>query len=262
MSGPVAIITGAARGIGAACARALAAEGWDLVLVDRATDDTTLPYPLATEADLAGVVADCGRDHAVGVKADVRDQTALDDAVALAVSRFGGLDASLAAAGCIAGAPGWATDDDLWSAMIDINLGGVRRLARASVPALLRRPEPRSGRFVAISSAGGTLGLPLLTAYTAAKHGVNGFIRSLAAELGPLGITANAVAPGSTATAMLDASAAVYGLSDVSEFIVHHQLGRLVQPQEVASLVCWLCGPASAAITGAVLPVDAGMTAG
>jgi NAD(P)-dependent dehydrogenase (short-subunit alcohol dehydrogenase family) len=129
------------------------------------------------------------------------------------------------------------------------------------VPALLQRPRPRHGRFVAVSSAGGTLGLPLLSAYSAAKHGVVGLIKSLAAELGPEGITANAVAPGSTSTAMLDASATIYGLSGTAEFARHHPLERLIEPDEVAALLAWVCGPDSGAITGAVIPVDAGMTA-
>ncbi|GAC1317642.1 MAG: Rv2750 family mycofactocin-dependent SDR oxidoreductase [Acidimicrobiales bacterium] len=259
---PVAIITGAARGIGAATARTLAAAGWRLVLVDRCADDDLLGYPLATTGDLDAVVAECGAATTVGVVADVRDQAGLDGAVRMAVDRFGGLDAALAIAGCIAGDVAWDSADALWDTMIDVNLGGVRRLAKAAVPAMLERPMPRGGRFVAVSSAGGTYGLPLLTAYTAAKHGVHGFVRSLAAELGPKGITANAVAPGSTATAMLDASAAIYGLTDTTEFSVHHQLGRLVAPEEVAALIAWLCTPQSAAVTGAVLPVDAGMTAG
>ena len=87
-----------------------------------------------------------------------------------------------------------------------------------------------------------------------------GFVRSLAAELGPEGITANAVAPGSTNTVMLDASAAVYGI-DPQDFAEHHQLARLVEPGEVAAMLAWVCSPESAAVTGAVLPVDAGMTA-
>jgi SDR family mycofactocin-dependent oxidoreductase len=257
----VAVITGAARGIGAAVAQALAADGWRLVLLDRCADDPALGYPLATRQELDATVAACGDDLAVGVVGDVRDQAALDGAVALAVERFGGLDAAVAAAGCLAGAPAWADDEAVWSAMVGVNLEGVWRLARAAVPALLDRPPPRQGRFVAISSAGGTVGLPLLSAYTAAKAGVHGFVRSLAAELGPEGITANAVAPGATTTAMLDASAAVYGLPDNDEFARHHLLGRMVEPAEVAAMVAWLCGPASAAVTGATLPVDAGMTA-
>jgi NAD(P)-dependent dehydrogenase (short-subunit alcohol dehydrogenase family) len=145
--------------------------------------------------------------------------------------------------------------------MVGVNLEGVWRLARAAVPRMLERPHPREGRFVAVASAGGTLGLPLLSAYSAAKHGVIGFVRSLAAELGPHGVTANAVAPGSTRTAMLDASAAVYGLTDVKEFASHHLLQRLVAPDEVAATIAWVCSPAASGVTGAVIPVDAGMTA-
>ena len=258
-SDPVAVITGAARGIGAATAARLAAAGWRLVLVDRAGDDPALPYRQATRADLDAEARAC---DGIAVVADVRDQPALTRAVGLAVDRFGGLDAAVAVAGGIAGGRvAWETDDAAWAAMLDVNVTGVWRLARAAVPALLQRPTPRQGRFVAVSSAGGTLGLPLLSGYSASKHAVVGFIRSLAAELGPYGVTANAVAPGSTETAMLDASAAVYGLASTEEFAGHHQLGRLVHADEVGALITWLCGPDSAAITGAVLPVDAGMTA-
>jgi len=256
------LVTGAARGIGAATAVRLASDGWRLVLVDRCKDDGALAYPLASEDELQATVARCGGDaQAVAVVADARDQTALDDAVATAVARFGGLDAAVAAAGAVGGGqPSWSTPESTWTAMMSINLAGVWRLATAAVPALLERPRPRQGRFVAVASAGGTRGLPLLAAYSAAKHGVIGFVRSLAAELGPEGITANAVAPGSTSTAMLDASAAVYGI-DPQDFAAHHQLGRLVEPAEVAAMVAWVCSPDSAAVTGAVLPVDAGMTA-
>lgn len=259
----VAVITGAARGIGAETAQRLSAGGWQLVLVDRCADDGALPYPLATAADLRATTAACGggAGRAVSVIGDVRDQVALDRAVALGVERFGGVDAALAVAGGIAGGnPAWETDESVWAAMFGVNVEGVWRLARAAVPALLRQPTPRAGRFIAVSSAGGTLGLPLLSAYSAAKHAVIGLVRSLAAELGPHGITANAVAPGSTQTAMLDASARVYGLDGTVEFSGHHLLGRLVRPGEVAALLAWLCGPESGAITGAVLPVDAGMS--
>ena len=263
MTSRVAVITGAARGIGACTARRLAAHGWRMVLIDRGADDPHLRYSLSSEDQLRSTCAACGGDdQALGVIGDVRDQATVDRAVALAVERFGGVDAALAIAGGIAGGePAWRTDDDVWDTMFGINFDGVRRLVAAAVPAMLERPRPRNGRFIAVSSAGGTLGLPLLASYSAAKHAVIGLVKSLAAELGPEGITANAVAPGSTSTDMLHASAAVYGLASTQEFAAHHQLGRLVEPDEVAALLAWLCGPDSAAITGAVLPVDAGMTA-
>ena len=259
----VAIITGAARGIGAATAMRLASSGWRLVLVDRCQDDPALGYPLATPDDLKGTVEACGGPARVeAVIADVRDQEALDRAVERAVSRFGGLDAALAIAGCIGGGTeAWRTSDELWTTLLAVNLEGAWRLSKAAVPALLQRPQPRQGRFVAVASSGGTVGIYLLAAYSAAKHGVIGLVRSLAAELGPHGITANAVAPGSTTTAMLEASAAVYGLGNPDQFAAQHLLPRLLEPDEPAALIAWLCGPDSSGITGAVLPVDAGMTA-
>lgn len=260
-SGRVALVTGAGRGIGAEIALGLARAGWRLVLVDSCADDPAVAYGMATLSEFEAVVSACGPDSA-GHVADVRDQQGLEDAVALAVDRFGGLDAAVAAAGMIGGGPpAWETGDDLWQAMIDVNLVGVWRLARAAVPALLGRSEPRQGRFVAVASAGALVGLPRLSAYVAAKHAVLGLTRSLAAELGPLGVTANAVAPGSTRTEALRASAAIYELGSPEEFSVHHLDPRLLDPAEVAAAVVWLCGTASSGVNGAVLPVDAGMTA-
>lgn len=258
----VAIVTGAGRGIGAATAHRLAAAGWKLVLFDICADVDELEYSLATEAQLEAVAASCGRDVAIPFVGDVRDQNALDAAVDLATTEFGGLDAAVAVAGCLAGGPpAWETGDDVWRVLLGINLEGVWRLARAAAPALMARPEPRSGRFVAVASTAGVRGLPQLAAYSAAKHGVVGLVKSMAAELAPHGVTANAVAPGSTATEMLQASAALYGLSDTTDFVQHHLLPRLIEPDEVAALISWLCGSESSGVTGAVLPADAGMTA-
>ena len=128
------------------------------------------------------------------------------------------------------------------------------------MPALLARPEPRTGRFVAIASAAGVGGHPAIAAYTAAKHGVIGFVRSLAVELGASGITANAVSPGSTSTEILEASREVYDLHSAGEFAVHHPIGRLLLPDEIASAVAWLCGEEQSGVTGISLAVDGGMT--
>ena len=119
----------------------------------------------------------------------------------------------VAAAGVIAGGvPAWELDEAQEEAILDVNLRGVMIAARVGIPALLKRPEPREGRFIAVASAAATRGLPNLAAYCAAKAGVVGFVRALAVELGRTGITANAVSPGSTRTPILDESARLYGL--------------------------------------------------
>jgi SDR family mycofactocin-dependent oxidoreductase len=257
----VALVTGGARGIGAATVRALAAQGWCVLAVDRAADDPALPYPLATRAELDGVVAGCGAgDRVAGHVADVRDLAALEEAVAEAERRWGGLDAALAVASVIAGgAPQWDVPLEQEQAVLDVDLGGVLNLARAAVPALLRRPQPRRGRFLAVASAAATRGLPLLAAYCAAKAGVAGLVRALAVELGDSGVTANAVSPGSTATALLEESARLYQLPDAQAFAAQQPLRRLVRPEEVAAMLVHLAGPDAGAVTGAVIPVDGGL---
>ena len=127
------------------------------------------------------------------------------------------------------------------------------------MPALLRRPEPRSGRFLAVTSAAATRGVPMIAAYCAAKAGVAGLIRSLGAELGGTGVTANAVSPGSTATAILDESARLYGLADARDFAAQQPARRLIDPAEVAAVLAFLAGPHSSAMTGAVVAVDGGL---
>lgn len=254
----VALVTGAARGIGAATVRALLGEGWSVVAVDRCADDPRLPYALGTRDELDAVVA--GTDSAVAVVADTTDEPALREAVAVAEERFGGLDAAIAAAGVIAGGvPLWQQDGDELLAVLETDLLGVLRLARAAVPALLRRPEPRAGRFVAVASAAATRGLPMLATYCAAKAGVAGAVRALAVELAPYGITANAVSPGSTDTAILAESARLYGLPGAKAFAQQQPIGRLLAPEEVAAALVWLAGRDAGAVTGAVLPVDGGL---
>ncbi len=262
VTGRVAVVTGAGRGIGAATVQALAGAGWSVLAVDLAADDPALPYAMATEAELAAVVAKAnqGADRVVSFVADVRDPTALGTAVAAAEARWGGVDAAIACAGVIAGGvPLWEVPAEQERAVLDIDLGGVLNLARVAIPALLRQPEPRSGRFLAVASAAATRGLPMLAAYCAAKSGVAGLIRALGSELGGTGVTANAVSPGSTDTPILAESARLYDLPDAQTFAAQQPLHRLLDPSEVAAVLAFLASPTSSAMTGAVVPVDGGL---
>jgi SDR family mycofactocin-dependent oxidoreductase len=271
--GRVAVVTGASRGIGSSTVCRLAADGWSVVAVDRASDDPRLPYPLGTESQLAETVARAlaaapagptgpdGGPRVVAKVADTTDEAALAAAVEEAEERFGGVDAMVAVAGVIAGGvPLWEMPADALGAVLGVDLGGPVAAARVGVPAMLRRPEPRSGRFLAVASVAGIRGFPLLTAYGAAKAGVVGLVRGLAIELAGTGITANAIAPGSTDTAMLVESARLYRMADRSAFGGQQVVRRLLDPAEVADVLVWLAGPAGAAITGAVVPVDGGLS--
>jgi SDR family mycofactocin-dependent oxidoreductase len=258
----VALVTGAARGIGAATVLALARRGWAVLAVDLAADDPALPYPMGTKAGLSTVVDGVRRSggRARACVADVRDPEALVAAVAEAEREWGGLDAAVAAAGVIAGGvPAWEVPPGQEQAVLEVNLRGVLNLARAAVPALLRRPPPRSGRFLAVASAAATRGLPMLAAYCAAKAGVAGLIRALAVELGDTGVTANAVSPGSTDTPILTESARLYRLDSAAAFAAQQPVRRLLDPAEVAAVLAFLAGPGSSAMTGVVVPVDGGL---
>ena len=253
---PVALVTGAARGIGAATARGLAGAGWTVVGLDRAQDDPRLPYALGTAAELDRLAA----DGVEVVAADVTDAHALDRVVGQVRDRHGGLDATVAAAGVVAGGvPLWEMPADELDAVLAVDLHGVVATARASIPLMLARRPPRRGRFIAVASAAATRGLPLLCAYCAAKAGVTGLIRGLAAELRGTGITANAVSPGSTRTPILVESARLYGLESAEAFAAQQPIERLLEPEEVAAMILWLSGPSGSGVTGAMLAVDGGL---
>ncbi len=262
----VSVVIGGARGIGAATAVRLAQRGDAVVIVDAAADDPRLPYALATPADLDAAVAAARAAHddprlvssAVG---DATDEDALRAVFEEADARHGGVDGIVVTAGVIAGGmPLWEMPRDQLEAVLAVDLHAAIAAARAGIPALLRRPAPRAGRFVAVASAAASRGMPMLAAYCAAKAGVVGLVRALGAELRGTGVTANAVSPGSTDTPILAESARLYDLPAAEAFAAQQPLERLIEPAEIAAALVFLAGPDTAAITGANYAVDGGLS--
>ena len=253
----VALVTGAARGIGAATVRRLAADGWSVVATDICADEPALAYPMGTRDELEALASSGDVTTAV---ADVRDVVALAAATKLAADTYGGLDAAIAVAGVVGGGGAyWETDPAAERVVLDVDLVGVLNLARLTVPAMLARPKPRSGRFVAVSSAAAVRGLDGLAAYCAAKAGVTGFVRALATDLGGSGVTANCVSPGSTLTPALEASARLYDI-EVDEFTKQQPICRLLEPDEIAAAIAWVASAESSGMTGANMAVDGGLS--
>ena len=249
-----ALVTGAARGVGAATVAALVADGFHVTALDVCAGP-----PLATRADLESVVAAHG-DRVEPVVADVRDRGALRQAVAGTVARWGRLDAAVAAAAVIrGGGPLWETPVEDLDELLDVDVRGVWHTAGAAIPAMLAGPDPSGCRFVAVASAAGHTGLFHLAGYNAAKHAVVGLVRGLAADLRGTGISACVVSPGSTDTAMLDATAALYGV-DRADLVGHQALGRVLSPDEVAASIAFGCSRAGAAWHGADVHADGGFT--
>ncbi|MFP5451078.1 MAG: 3-oxoacyl-[acyl-carrier-protein] reductase [Thermoleophilia bacterium] len=240
---PVALVTGASRGIGAACARALAAAGYDLA-VGYAADGA------GAEATAAAVRA-LGRSASVH-QADVADEAQAAGLVEAAEEELGPLDAVVLNAGITRDGLAVRMTADDWNAVIDTNLSGAFFTARPALRGMLRR---RAGSIVAVSSIVGLIGNPGQANYAAAKAGMIGMVRALAREAGGRGVRVNAVAPGYITTDM------TAGLTDEHRdaLLSSTPLGRLGTPEDVAAAVAFLCSDDAAFITGAVLPVDGGL---
>lgn len=235
---PVALVTGAARGIGAATVHALCDAGYHVIAVDScgtsgSKSDDGVDYALADTTDLDAVTS-ARPDRITPVIADARDLAALQAAAALAVDTHGHLDVAVAAAAVIIGGkPLWDTPTEHLQTLLDVDVIGVWNTAAATIPHMLAGPDPARCRFVAVASAAGTHGLFRLAGYNVAKHAVIGLVRGLAADLVGTGVTAVAVSPGSTDTQMLQATADLYGLQSVDDFIHSSPLRRILKPQEI-----------------------------
>ncbi len=244
-----ALVTGGARGIGLAIARELLRHGASVTLVGRQA------AVLEASATALG--------GAVGYQvADVASEPAVHAAFEQARARFGDIHLLINNAGQAHSAPLHKTTAALWQQLLAVNLTGTYHCIYAALPAML---AAKYGRIVNVASTAGQIGYPYVAAYCAAKHGVVGLTRSLALETATRGITVNAVCPGFTDTDIVRESIANIraktGRSEaeaLAALVEHNPQQRLIQPEEVANAVLWLCLPGSESITGQCISVSGG----
>ena len=243
LEGRVALVTGGGSGIGAGCARRLAADAATVVIAD-----FDQPAAERVAAEIGGAAS--------AVRVDVRDPAAVDQMVADVHAVHGRLDIACNIAG-IGGASALPAEYpvDAWRDVLDVNLSGVFYCLRAEVELMLRGG---GGSIVNMASIYGLVGVPVNIAYTAAKHGVVGVTRAAALAYAQQGIRINTVAPAVIETPLLLASP-----EEVSaQIVATHPIGRIGQVHEVAELVAFLASDRSSFCTGGVYPVDGAFTAG
>jgi (+)-trans-carveol dehydrogenase len=269
LDGKVALVTGAARGMGRAFSVRLAAEGADIVALDISAPIETVEYDLATPDELdetVGLVEEAG-GTALAQRADVRDLEELEAAVGAAIEWFGHIDIVCANAGIVTHGLAWEMSEETWLQTIDINLNGVWRTMKAVVPSMIERGE--GGSIIFTSSAAGLKGFPVISHYVAAKHGVVGLARTLALELGEHNIRVNTINPTVVGTPMVFNEPSYQAFvpdkanptkADVLE--VYRELNVLpldvIEPADVAAAVAWLASDDARYVTGVCLPIDAG----
>lgn len=267
LQGKTALVTGAARGIGRVTALELARQGAAVALLDICDPDAIpalRPYRLASREDLEETVAlvRAQGGSSIPLIADLRDRDATRRAAETAVAAYGGLDILVANAAVSAEGNTTEIGSAAWQAMLDVNLTGTLHSVQASLPGLRRRS---SGRIIIVTSVLARSGSSWLGGYAATKWGLTGLMKSLAVELGPEGITVNAVAPTAVDTPMMRLKGAV--TSDPEEErrmaveLGHTLPVSILQPEEVAAAIGFLAGPAAGHISGITLDVNAGRSA-
>ena len=243
--GSVALVTGGGSGIGRACAHRLAAEG---ALVAVADLDGGSAERTATELNAYGT------GH-LAVRMDVTDRASVDDGVAAVVGGLGGLDVLVAVAGGDLPHPEVEhTDDDVWRAMLELNLLGTVRACRAVIPHLKR--SDRNPAIVMVGSVNALTGIGS-EPYSSAKAGLGSLTQNLAVQLGPHGIRVNVVAPGTVRTRVWDGQP-----GGAARMAPLDPLGRVGEPEDIAAAAAYLASVDAAWVTGVVLPVDGGLLAG
>jgi (+)-trans-carveol dehydrogenase len=266
LSGRVAVITGAARGVGREVALGLAAAGADVALLDRCRPLETTSYAMSSAGDLEEVRAAVERlgRRCVARECDVTDLAGTTSAVDAIVERFDHLDIIVANAGIFTWGRLWELTEQQWDETMDVNLKGTWVTLKAGVPHLIARGW---GRVICVSSTAGLRGCANMAHYAASKHGVLGLVRSLAVELGSCSVTVNAVCPSRMKTAMVtyrEYYEAFAGPGATEETLDRVSRREQVLPVDavpvgaVSDAVLWLASDAAQYVTGAALPVDAG----
>jgi NAD(P)-dependent dehydrogenase (short-subunit alcohol dehydrogenase family) len=270
LGGKLAVITGAARGIGRATATEFAAEGADLVLLDVAGDIDGVPYPLGTQSQLDTTARLCAKfgGSVTAASLDIRNSAGVKEVLAETLDQHGRIDVLVNNAGLVSpsGKPVHEIDDDEWQVMLDVDLTGQFRMMRAVLPSMLRHG---AGSVVNIASTAGLVGYRHFAGYVSAKHGLIGLTRAASLDYAPKGIRINAVCPGSVyddpelESVMMAEIARCLDLpaSDSERaFVASQPTNRLVRAHDVARAVLWLASDESRDVTGSVVAVDGGFT--